>query len=84
MCVIFIFVLCFYFLSSGEKSQIDENLVSMVIVDTQPFSIMEDKGFQRFVRSLNPTYVLSTKKVIKTLKIVLLLNKTINNVDRQD
>lgn len=61
-----------------------KNLVSMVIEDTQPFSIVEDKGFKRFVRSLNPSYVLHIKKVVKALKIVLLLNKTINNVDRQD
>ena len=84
MCVIFIFVLCFYCLSSGEKSQIDEDLVRMVIEDTQPFSIVEDKGFKRFVKSLNPTYVLPTKKVIKALNMVLLLNKTVNNMDRQD
>ncbi|XP_076747072.1 uncharacterized protein LOC111500676 isoform X3 [Maylandia zebra] len=53
----------------GEQSQIDEDLVSMVIEDSQPFSIVEDKGFKRFVKSLNPSYVLPTKKVIKAVKI---------------
>ncbi|KAG7481757.1 hypothetical protein JOB18_004138 [Solea senegalensis] len=48
----------------GEKSQIDEDLVSMVIEDTQPYSIVEDKGFKRFVKSLNPTYVLPSKKLL--------------------
>lgn len=65
----------FFFFFLGEKCQIDDDPVSMVIEDTQPFSIVEDKGFKRFVKSLNPNYVLPTKKVIKALKIVLLLNK---------
>lgn len=67
--MIFIFVLYLYCLSSGEQSQIDEDLVSMVIEDSQPFSIVEDKGFKRFVKSLNPSYVLPTKKAIKAVKI---------------
>ncbi|XP_076746565.1 uncharacterized protein LOC143421316 [Maylandia zebra] len=53
----------------GEQSQIDEDLVSMVIEDSQPFSIVEDKGFKRLVKSLNPSYVLPTKKVVKAVKI---------------
>ncbi|XP_076738533.1 uncharacterized protein LOC143416797 [Maylandia zebra] len=51
----------------GEQSQIDEDLVSMVIEDSQPFSIVEDKGFKRFVESLNPSYVLPTKKALKVM-----------------
>lgn len=54
------------------KCQIDDDLVSMVIEDTQPFSIVEDKGLKRFVKSLNQNYVLLTKKVIKALNVLLL------------
>ncbi|XP_025761486.1 zinc finger BED domain-containing protein 4-like [Oreochromis niloticus] len=44
----------------GEQSPIDEDLVSMVIEDSQPFSIVEDKRFKRSVKSVNPSYVLPT------------------------
>ena len=50
-------------LFSGDKNKMDEALVGMVIEDTQPFSIVEDQGFRKFVKALNPNYVLPTRKV---------------------
>lgn len=41
----------------------DEALVAMIIEDTQPFSIVEDQGFRKFVKALNPNYNLPTRKV---------------------
>lgn len=39
----------------GEKNEIDEALVNMTIEDTWgPFSIVEDQGFRKFVKTLNP------------------------------
>ncbi|KAM8744848.1 uncharacterized protein AB9X84_016295 isoform 1-T1 [Acanthopagrus schlegelii] len=47
---------------SGEKTDVDEVLNRMVIKDFQPFTIVEDKGFRKLVRALNPPYVLPTKQ----------------------
>lgn len=46
-----------------RKKELDEALVSMIVKDTQPFSIVEDAGFREFVAKLDPTYVLPTRKV---------------------
>ena len=54
---------CIFFLSSGDKNEVDEALVNMVIEDSQPFTIVEDKGFQKLVKALNPSYVLPTRQV---------------------
>lgn len=34
-----------------------------LIADTQPFNIVEDQVFRRFVKELKPNYVLPTRKV---------------------
>lgn len=41
----------------------DEALVNMVIEDSQPFTIVEDSGFRKLVKVLNPNYVLPTRQV---------------------
>ncbi|XP_076844433.1 uncharacterized protein LOC143489357 [Brachyhypopomus gauderio] len=50
-----------------RKEELDEALVSMIVKDTQPFSIVEDKGFRDFVATLDPTYVLPTRKAVKAM-----------------
>ncbi|XP_051962567.1 zinc finger BED domain-containing protein 4-like [Xyrauchen texanus] len=52
---------------SGEKKDVDESLVNMVIEDSQPFTIVEDKGFRKLVKALNPTYVLPTRQALKAM-----------------
>ena len=37
--------------------------MDMVVEDSQPFSIVEDSGFKKLVKALNPNYVLPTKQV---------------------
>lgn len=40
----------------------------MIILDYQPFSIIEDKGFKQFVKALNPSCDLPSRHTIsKTL-----------------
>jgi len=38
----------------------------MVVKDLQPFTIVEDEGFRAFVNKLDPSYVLPSRKVLKT------------------
>ena len=39
----------------------------MVVKDCQPFSIVEDVGFKRFVSLLDPNYILPSRKALKTM-----------------
>lgn len=55
-------------MSSRSKKSIDSDLLLMLTLDFQPFSIVEDKGFQKFVHALNPSYKLPTRQTVsKTL-----------------
>lgn len=49
--------------SSYKKEEPDEAFASMIIIDTQPFSTVEDAGLRDFVTKLDQTYVLPTRKV---------------------
>lgn len=51
------------FVFSGEKSDIMEALIAMVVEDYLPFSIVDGSGFKKFVKSLNPSYVPPTRQV---------------------
>ncbi|KAL0973170.1 hypothetical protein UPYG_G00199880 [Umbra pygmaea] len=39
----------------------------MVVKDLQPFTIVEDEGFRAFVKKLDPSYVLPSRKVLKAM-----------------
>ena len=39
----------------------------MVVKDCQPFSIVEDVGFKKFVSLLDPNYILPSRKALKTM-----------------
>lgn len=47
-----------------DKKFIDKKVLDMIIQDYQPFSIVEDTGFQNFVKALNPNYELPNRKLI--------------------
>ena len=47
--------------SPGVKT-LDNSLVEMIVKDMQPLSIVENVGFQNFVRKLNPLYQLPSRK----------------------
>ncbi|KAK0156243.1 Zinc finger BED domain-containing protein 1 [Merluccius polli] len=50
-----------------RKQELDEALVSMIVGDTQPFTVVEDQGFRNFVAKLDPTYVIPTRKAVKAM-----------------
>ncbi|XP_036069592.1 zinc finger BED domain-containing protein [Oryzias melastigma] len=53
--------------NDARKQLLDEALVDMVIKDSQPFSVVEDEGFRDFVDLLDPTYILPTKRALKSM-----------------
>ncbi|KAJ8890662.1 hypothetical protein PR048_010171 [Dryococelus australis] len=50
--------------STGEKNQLDNHLLKLFTLDFQPLSIVEDKRFFNFVKVLNHTYTLPSRKMI--------------------
>ncbi|RXN11658.1 zinc finger BED domain-containing 1-like protein [Labeo rohita] len=51
----------------GRQKELDNALINMIMKDLQTFSIVEDEGFKAFVNKLNSTYVLPTRKTVKTM-----------------
>ena len=39
----------------------------MIVTDTQPFTVVDDKGFRAFVQKLDPTYQLPSRSTIKAM-----------------
>ena len=39
-------------------------LLKMIVKDMQPFSIVEDQGFQEFITAIDPSYKLPNRKMI--------------------
>lgn len=52
---------------SLQKQEIDDALVRMVTEDMQPFTIVDDAGFQRYTEALNPRYVIPSAKTLKKM-----------------
>ena len=58
--------------TSQKKKELDQTLAMMIATDYQPYNILNDVGFQKFVQLLDPRYVLPSKftlreKIMKTL-----------------
>ncbi len=48
-------------LSTSKQKEMDDALVSMVLIDMLPFSCVEKEGFQHFVSVLRPAYGLPSR-----------------------
>lgn len=48
----------------SDKKIFDKLLLGMITREYQPFSIVEDKGFIAFVKAINPSYTLPSRKVL--------------------
>lgn len=62
-------------LTPATQKSIDEELAKMVAMDFQPFSIVEDKGFKKFTRALNPVYSIPSRKTLSQKMIPDLYQK---------
>nr|CAI5857915.1 unnamed protein product [Callosobruchus analis] len=65
-------------MSAKAKQSIDSDLLLLFAKDFEPFSIVEDVGFRRFVHSLNPSYTLPGKKTISKTLIPALYETCLN------
>ncbi|KAF2899431.1 hypothetical protein ILUMI_06740 [Ignelater luminosus] len=60
------------------KKKIDEELLTLFTLDYQPFRIVEDRGFRRFVNALNPSYTLPNRQTISKSFIPALYKQCLN------
>lgn len=67
-------------LSGAAKKKIDAALLDLFIADLQPFSVVEDIGFRKFVRALNSAYELPNRKTISNSLIPALYEECKNRV----
>nr|CAI5839881.1 unnamed protein product [Callosobruchus analis] len=54
----------------------------MFVLDFQPFSIVEDKGFRNFVKELNPGYILPARRTISKTYIPALYEKCLSETKK--
>ncbi|XP_068130731.1 E3 SUMO-protein ligase ZBED1-like isoform X2 [Hyperolius riggenbachi] len=54
-------------ISASKQTNLDEELMRMIALDFQPFSIVDDQGFKNFVKAIDPSYVLPNRKTLTTL-----------------
>ena len=53
-----------YHPGSAKKKKLDDLLIGLITEDMQPFSVVEDGGFRKFVQGLDPRYSLPCRKTI--------------------
>jgi len=63
-------------LSITKSQKLDEQIGIMIAKEFQPFSLIENKEFKRFVHMLNPGYSLPSRKTISKSIIPQLYEKT--------
>ncbi|CAG9826455.1 unnamed protein product [Diabrotica balteata] len=67
-------------ISKAQQKKLDNLLLILFVEDYQPFSIIEDRGFKKFVTSLNPSYVLPKRKTISSCMIPAEYERCLNAV----
>ena len=50
--------------NSVRRATLDKALLNMIVTDLQPVSVVEDKGFQNFVKVLDPKYSAPSRRTI--------------------
>lgn len=50
--------------SNINQKQVDDTLLDMIVLDYQPLQVVENVGFQRFTKQLNPDYKLLSRKLL--------------------
>ncbi|XP_023224555.1 zinc finger BED domain-containing protein 4-like [Centruroides sculpturatus] len=63
-----------------QRNFIDKKLLNLFIIDLQPFSIVEGRGFAQFIKALDPNYELPKKKVITQTIIPTLYKQCLHKV----
>ena len=75
--------ICMYPKKHPRNVLLNRKLIKMICVDMQPFSIVDDNGFIKFVNALDPKYQLPCGRTVTDTLLPLLFNecnKALNEV----
>ncbi|XP_076047308.1 E3 SUMO-protein ligase ZBED1-like [Oratosquilla oratoria] len=61
--------------SEKKKKKNDSHLLKMIVSDMQPLSLVENKGFQEFVKVIDPRYVLPSRRELMRTQFPSLYEK---------
>ncbi|XP_016970923.1 E3 SUMO-protein ligase ZBED1-like [Drosophila rhopaloa] len=68
--------------NSVRKASLDMALMGMIAKDIQPFSIVEDEGFRKFVKLLDPRYTLPSRTTLQDVKMKNMYIPSVKNYSR--
>eukprot|EP01028_Stygiella_incarcerata_P009386 TRINITY_DN4431_c0_g1_i3.p1 TRINITY_DN4431_c0_g1~~TRINITY_DN4431_c0_g1_i3.p1 ORF type:complete len:746 (+),score=206.91 TRINITY_DN4431_c0_g1_i3:1197-3434(+) len=66
-------------LSSTKKEQYDQALLRFIILDLQPFSVVEDEGFKRLMKIFEPRYTLPSRTTLSSSWLPKLVHETLES-----
>lgn len=66
----------------ARQNSIDEELAKMIALDFQPFSVVDDKGFRKFIHALNPTYAIPSRKTLPKKSSQADMTENVHNCKR--
>lgn len=67
----------------SARKKLDEILMLLFTHDIQPFSLVEDYGFRKFVETLNSSYELPSRKAITNTLLPVTFEEIYNNTKRK-
>ncbi|XP_019744028.1 uncharacterized protein LOC109526890 [Hippocampus comes] len=53
--------------AASRKHALDQAVLNFIIKESQPLSIVESDGFRQLLRTLEPSYVLPSRKIVKEM-----------------
>ena len=68
---------------SNKKKELDDLVVKMIVEDSQPLSVVEDKGFKRLVNGLNPRYDLPSRREISRTLLPSVYKRKVDRVRQE-
>ncbi|XP_068086602.1 zinc finger BED domain-containing protein 4-like [Anabrus simplex] len=70
-------------ISHSVQKRLNHHLMKLFVLDFQPFSIVEDRGFREFVKALNSSYELPNRKLLSSSYLPAAYEQCFNAVSQQ-
>lgn len=67
-------------ISASGKKTLDDGLLKLFYIDCRPFSMVEDTGFKNFIKLLNPSYTLPSRKTLSNTALPYLYEKCVSDM----
>ena len=68
--------------SVARQKRMNDLLLNMIVIDFQPFSIMEDAGFREFVGGLDPSFIIPSRHMLSRELLPAKYNQAVDSVKK--